>query len=432
MKKVLIITYYWPPQGGSGVQRWLKFVKYLRDYGVEPIVYTPLNPEMMAVDKELEREVPQGVEVIKNRIVEPYSLYKLFTGKKEIKPGFISQKSGESGRLKESLSIFLRSNLFIPDPKMLWIGPSARFLKKYLRENPVDAIISTGPPHSMHLIAKRVAVALSIPWIADFRDPWTGMYNFKKMKNTLLTEKIHKRLERGVLRRADRVVVVTNGMREEMLSLGAKSVSVITNGYDESDFPSVGGALDRDFTITYTGLFFRDRNPEALWRVLGQMVSSDSDFASALKIRLAGNIDSSIIAEIGQRGLSGNLEVKSYIPHNEAVAMQQSAQILLLSSGMEPESKSILTGKFFEYLAARRPILAFGHSDSNIAEVLEETRSGRLFDYSEESTLAEWLKEKFYDFKRGGVPQTGGEISRFSRRSLTGDMVDIINEITSK
>jgi glycosyltransferase involved in cell wall biosynthesis len=433
VKKVLIITYYWPPQGGSGVQRWLKFVKYLREFGVEPVVYTPENPEMMAVDKALETEIPGGVKVLKRKITEPYTLYKIFTGKKEIKPGFINQKGGErKGSFKEGLSLFLRSNLFVPDPKMLWIGPSARYLKRYLKANPVDAIISTGPPHSMHLIAKRVSKSLSIPWIADFRDPWTGMYNFKSLKNTALTSFIHKRMEKSVLRSAGSVVVVTNGMKTEMENLGAKDVAVITNGFDEQDFSGTDIILDNKFTISYTGLFFRDRNPSYLWKVLGEMVTEDREFAGDLQIRLVGNIDSAIAGEVRSAGLENNLELHSYMSHNKVIDIQRQAQILLLSSGMEPESKSILTGKFFEYLAARRPILAFGYGDSDIAAALNETESGRLFEYGEVNGLSDWIKERYSEYKNGGIPPTDGKIARFSRRSLTGDIVKIIDKLTVK
>ena len=195
MKKALVITYYWPPAGGSGVQRWLKFVKYFRKYGIEPVVYTPENPEIMAEDSALLDEIPSGVTVIKRGIVEPYNLYKIISGKRgeKIKPGFITER-GKSNKksLPEKLSLFIRSNVFIPDPKALWIFPSVRFLKRYLKERPVDVIISTGPPHSMHLIARKVAGSLNIPWIADFRDPWTGMYTFKYMNNTSLTRMIHR------------------------------------------------------------------------------------------------------------------------------------------------------------------------------------------------------------------------------------------------
>ncbi len=430
-KKALIISYYWPPSGGSGVQRWLKFVKYLRDFGVEPIVYTPENPELMAVDRELESEVPQGVTVLKHRITEPYSLYKFFTGKKEIKPGFINNKGKKKGgSFKEGLSLFLRSNIFIPDPKALWIRPSVKILNKYLSDNPVDVIISTGPPHSMHLIAKKVSAKTGIPWIADFRDPWTGMYNFKHLKYTKLVEWVHKRLEKSVIRLADAIVVVTNGMREEFMELGAKNISVITNGFDESDFPPIEGSLDKDFTITYTGLFFKDRNPEALWKVLGEMARDNSDFGNDLKIRLIGNTDASIKEEVIGAGLEKNMDCSDYVPHKDVIKMQQSAHILMLSSGMEPESKAILTGKFFEYLAARRPVLAFGHKESDIADALSETNAGILFEYSQEKELREWIEERYRQFKGAGIPATGGEIARFSRRSLTGEMVKIINSIT--
>lgn len=171
MKRVLIITYYWPPSGGSGVQRWLKFVKYLREFGWEPVVYTPENPEMPSSDTSLLSEVSEDIEIIKTKIWEPYSFYKRFIGKKKsekINTGFLSES--KKPKLTEALSVWIRGNIFIPDARKFWIKPSVKFLKKYLADNPVDAMVSTGPPHSMHLIALGIKKSLNTPWIADFRD----------------------------------------------------------------------------------------------------------------------------------------------------------------------------------------------------------------------------------------------------------------------
>lgn len=360
MKKILIISYYWPPAGGSGVQRWLKFVKYFRKYGYEPIVYTPENPEYMAQDPGLLSEIPSGTTIIRKKILEPYNLYKILTGKRgeSIKPGFIAQEAkGGKGKFSEKLSLFIRSNVFIPDPKCFWIRPSIRFLNRYLAENPVDAIISTGPPHSMHMIAKAVAKRRNIRWIADFRDPWTKMYTFKYMNNTFLTTLLHKRMERNVVRSADAVVVVTNLMRDEFLELGPRRIEVITNGYDASDFEHLREEVEEKFTITYTGLFVKDRNPSVLWKVLGEMVRDIPGFREDLAIRIIGHTDSSVWQEISSNTLDNSLINMDYMPHNEVVKWQQRARVLLLAGGQEPEAKGILTGKFFEYLADRKSVV---------------------------------------------------------------------------
>ena len=431
MKKVLIITYYWPPAGGSGVQRWLKFVKYLREFGWEPVVYTPLNPEFMAMDEKLLGEIPAGVTVIKRKIIEPYSFYKLITGKKGqgIKPGFITQKAKGKRQWAERMSLFIRSNFFIPDPKCLWIAPSVNFLKKYLKENPVDAIVSTGPPHSMHMIAKKVAGTTGIPWLADFRDPWTRMYNFKYMNNTRLVEAIHRKMEKDVVQRADAVVVVTNVMKEEYLELGPKRIEVITNGFDQSDFAGEPESPEEKFTITYTGLFVKDRNTKVLWRLLGEKVKSDLVFANDLRIRIIGQTDETIWKDISDNGLDKNLIKMDYMPHSQVVKWQQAARVLLLAGGQEPEAKGILTGKFFEYLAARRPIIGFGPKGGDMDISLCESEAGAMFDYSDYSGAKEWIDGQYELYRRGEVPVMSGKIDRYSRRGLCENIAGLLDEL---
>jgi hypothetical protein len=435
VKRVLIITYYWPPAGGSGVQRWLKFVKYLREFGYEPVVYTPLNPEFMAVDKTLLSEIPSGVEVIKREITEPYSIYKLLTGKKEsgVKPGFIKSGNGKS-KFSERVSLFIRSNLFIPDPKMLWISPSARFLVKHLKESSVDVIVSTGPPHSMHLIAKRVSKATGIPWLADFRDPWTKMYNFKYLGCTKPVEALHKKLERGVIRCADAVVTVTNTIAAELQELNPKRrVEVITNGYDSADFPQMDVVSQERFTITYTGLFVRTQNPTVLWRILGERVGAGTTgFAESLQIRLVGHIDSSVLEDISKYKLEPYLVKMDYMPHNEVIKLQREATVLLLSSGREPESGGIMTGKFFEYLAAGRPILGFGPKGGDMDIALEESRAGEMFDYENYDGVAKWIDAQYALYTIGAAPVMEGDISKYSRRELTKKMAAVLDEICKK
>jgi len=461
VKKVLIITYYWPPSGGSGVQRWLKFVKYLRKFDWEPVVYTPLDPERMATDCSLEKEIPQGVEVLRTKIIEPYSLYKLFTGKKagKIKPGFISGGGG-----KERLSLFIRSNFFIPDPKMLWINSSACYLKKYLAQHQVDAIVSTGPPHSMHLIARKVSKAADIPWVADFRDPWTKMYNFKYMGYSTVVESIHKKLEKKVLLDANAVVTVTNTIAAEFeqiindnrvgeniggnMSVGNKSnnaatgkdnesvapkrVHVITNGFDPADFSDVKVDPEEGFTITYTGLFVKTQNPTILWKILGERCISDVKFANDLKIRLIGHTDSSIIASINENGLDNNLLSMEYMSHAKVVEWQRKARVLLLAGGREPESKGILTGKFFEYMAAARPILGFGPKQGDMDIALEESGCGTMFDYQDSEGVASFIEEQYQLFKEGKILTVQGTIDLYSRIELTRKMANVLNSVIAK
>ncbi|PKP39108.1 MAG: glycosyl transferase family 1, partial [Bacteroidetes bacterium HGW-Bacteroidetes-15] len=308
-KRALIITYYWPPAGGSGVQRWLKFSKYLREFGWEPVIYTSLNPESPAYDHALLDEVPNGVEVIHRPVWEPYSLFRKFTGRKDQKFGAGLASSGKSKRsFLNTIAIWIRGNFFIPDARMFWINPSARFLNNYLKNNPVDVIISTGPPHTTHLIAKRVSRKLNIPWVADFRDPWTNIDFFLDLKPTALAKAIHRRLEKSVLTTADKIITVTQGWGNDLIALGATNLEVIENGFDEADFSSSVANVDNIFSLTHIGTLSPNRNCDALWRALGKFVKTNPDFAKQLRLKFVGSVDASAMESLNANGLSGYCE----------------------------------------------------------------------------------------------------------------------------
>ncbi len=439
MKRVLVITYYWPPFGGSGVQRWLKFVKYLSGTGYTPVVYTPENPEYMATDFSLNTDIPKETEVLRRKIIEPYSLYRLFTGRQKgaIKPGFISGAGSGAKRVpfKERLSLFLRSNIFIPDPKALWIMPSVNYLRRYLNENPVDVIVSSGPPHSMHLIAKRLALKTGTPWVADFRDPWTKMYNFKYMGYSRLVKAIHSSLERGVLSSADAVVTVSATIGRELKESGAKILYVITNGYDPQDFPDSNRVKGEKFTLTYTGLFVKSQNPEVLWEYLGKRIKESSIFAKDLCIQLIGNTDETVLQDIKANGLENNLVIMGYMPHDQVVKMQREASVLLLSGGNEPESRGILTGKFFEYLAAGRPILGFGPKGGDMDLALEECKAGKMFSFDDKDGVAGWIERQYkhYTCEETLNSETNvAAIEKYSRINLTKEFANVLDRVIEK
>lgn len=331
MKKVLIITYYWIPSGGAGVQRWVKFTKYLRLYGWEPIIYTPENPEYPSTDNSFLEDIPSDITVLKTPIWEPYTIYKRLLGKKDqkINAGFISENKKLGW--KEKFSIWIRGNFFIPDPRRFWIKPSVNYLNAYMRENQIDAVISTGPPHSMHLIAFGLRKQFpSIPWIADFRDPWTNIDFYKELNLSWLSDRIHRHLEKKVVQSADSVVVVSNGMKEEFEQIKPKQLTVITNGYDESDVLQQSLDLDSKFSISHIGTLNAARNPKTFWKVLSKICKENTEFRNDLQIQLVGKIDFSVTDDIQRLGLESQLLKIDYLSHVEAIAKQQSSQILLL------------------------------------------------------------------------------------------------------
>ncbi|MBO6169408.1 MAG: glycosyltransferase [Bacteroidales bacterium] len=421
MKKVLIITYYWPPTGGSGVQRWVKFTKYLGRYGWEPVIYTPKNPEQLAVDESLMAEVPSGVTVLKRRISEPYALYRrLFGGGTEGKGAGVNPLNQQKKTFKQRLAVFLRGNLFVPDPRAGWVGPSVRYLKKYLQENPVDTIVTTGPPHSMHLIGQRLHKQTGVRWIADFRDPWTEMHYFKHMGLLPWTAAKHRRMEQRVLDEASAVIAVSAPVRDDFQARTSTPVYLITNGFDSDDFASFPHPLPRStFSLVHTGLFASDGNPLRLWDVLSRKCSEDRSFKEQLRIRLAGKTDPEIIEALRMRGLADNVENLGYLPHFKTTDLQQSANVLLLPLRDEPEYAKALPGKIFEYLAARRPVLGIGQEGGAAAKLLGSTGSGVMYGWDRVEPLRNYIDSAWEKHLAGDDGPLQTDVSEFSREALT-------------
>lgn len=430
MKRVLVITYYWPPTGGSGVQRWVKFAKYLPSEGWQPVIYTPSNPERQSVDETLLADIPPEAEIITRKITEPYGLYRRLMGKGST-TDMKTLTSGGGKSIKGRLSLWLRSNLFIPDPRVWWVNPSVGFLKKYLKEHPVDVIITTGPPQSMHLIGLRLHKETGLPWISDFRDPWTRMYWFKKMGLSARSERLHYQMEKEVLDSSSAVLTVTTMVRDLYKGLTSTRVEMITNGYDEEDFE---GPVEGDghFNITHTGIFPGDGNPEVLWDVLQRKAASDPEFAEALRIRLVGKTDAGIYSSLGSHGLSSKIIDLGYQPHNVAVREQRAASVLILPLRDDPDYRMILPGKLFEYVASCRPVLGIGQEDGAMAELVKETGAGTVCNWDNREAVSAFIDGCWEKYKAGTLDGTARGYERYSRRNLTKVLADLLNAVADK
>lgn len=430
--RVLIITYYWPPSGGAGVQRWLKFAKYLREYGWEPVIYTPSNPEAPSQDQSLINDIPAGIEIIRRPILEPYTLYKRLLGmkpKEKINAGFLHEE-GKQG-MAQAASVWLRGNLFIPDARVAWIRPSVRFLKKYLRNHPVDLIASTGPPHSMHLIANKLHKTIGIPWVADFRDPWTEIDFYSELKLTRLADRIHHRLERKVLSTASAVVVVSRGMEQRFQQIVPRKYEVITNGFDESDFdPPPRQPAEGIFCISHIGSIAPARNPEALWKALSALCRSNEAFRKELRLQFTGKVDHSVLKDLEKYGLMAHYHKMGYKPHNQVMAEMQQSNLLLLLINRSANASGILTGKIFEYLASGRPILCVGPTTGDAAHILRETGSGITVGFDDELGMKQAL-EQFLSHEAASTQANPAQVARYSRRNLTAEMAQVFNRAVS-
>jgi hypothetical protein len=431
LKKVLIITYYWPPSGGSGVQRWLKMVKYLRNYGWEPIIYTPENPEYPEIDESLLKDIPEGIEVIKRPIWEPYTFYKKLVGLKKqdkISAGFLTEKKKIG--ITEKFSVWVRGNFFIPDARKFWIKPSIKYLLGYLENNTVDAIVSTGPPHSMHLIALGLQKKTKIPWLADFRDPWTGIDFYADLRLSRSANSRHRVLEKAVLMNADAIVVISQNMEKEFKIIFETKYSIITNGFDTEDIliNNPDNHLQK-FTLAHIGSIPSNRNPKILWIVISKMIHDHPEFESLLEIKLVGKVDYSVLESINQAGLNKFLSISEYVPHDKVINEMQKSQVLLLLINQTPKSEGILTGKLFEYLAAKRPIICIGPVDGDASKILEETRSGKTVGFEDSEKLEAIIFKYFHDFVNQHSFKPSTTIKQYSREQLTGRVAELLNTI---
>ncbi|UCH15619.1 MAG: glycosyltransferase [Bacteroidales bacterium] len=430
MKKVLVITYYWPPSGGSQVLRWLKFSKYLPEFRWEPVIYTPENPEPQQTDNSLIQEIPDTIKVIKRSIWEPYKFYRIINRKKKgekISTAFISEK--KSNNIIDKASNFIRSNFFIPDARKFWIKPSFRFLKKYIKNNTVDLIVSSGPPHSMHIIAFLLKKNLNIPWIADFRDPWTKIDYYKELLLTSWADRRHHRLEKKVLTTADFVLAVGPTMKEEFIKAGARNVKTITNGFDDYKLPADRIKQDSKFSITHVGSIPKSRNAEILWKAISELIKTQKGFGDNLQINLIGKVDYSVIDSLNKYNLINFTIQNEYIPHLQALKRMSMSQVLLLLINNTQNAKGILTNKFFEYLSVKRPILAIGPTDGDIAGILASSRAGKISDFDDLNNLKENIASYYNMYLMDKLEISSGNIDRFSRLNLTRELVTTFQEV---
>jgi glycosyltransferase involved in cell wall biosynthesis len=415
--KALILTYYFPPSGGSGVQRWLKFVKYLPKFGVEPIVYTVKNANYPIIDKSLEKEIPKGITILKQPIFEPNNFFK---NKKE-SAGFLNSNPSFIGKIMQ----YIRANYFIPDARKYWVKPSVKYLKKYLKENKIDVIITTGPPHSVHVIGLKLKQHFpKIKWLADFRDPWTDIDYFHQLPLTNKAKNKHFNLEKLVLQTANQVIVVGKTMQENYLKFN-KNTHVITNGFDT--FKTNYVLLDRKFSLLHIGMLNNDRNHKMLWEVLKEISTENKQFKNNLEIKLIGKVCKEAINDIDKNGLKNNLTHIDYIKHNKVIKHQKSAQVLLLLINKVPSAKGIITGKVFEYLQAERPILAIAPTNGDLSEILINTNAGFIIDFKDKKNLKELVLEMYERYKSDNLANDNKNVEQYHRKVLTEKLVKIIN-----
>ena len=425
-KKVLIITYYWPPAGGPGVQRWLKFVKFLPKYGIQPIVYIPDNPTYPIIDNDLLKEVSDSAVILRSKIFEPYQLASFFSKNKtkKISSGIIPNTKKQS--VLDKVFLWIRGNLFIPDARVFWVKPSVSYLEKYIVENNIDTIITSGPPHSLHLIGLNLKKRLDVKWFADFRDPWTTIGYHKSLRLSNYAAAKHKQLEQEVMQTADEIIVTSKTTKTEFQAITDKPITVITNGYDTASVPAQ--QLDTNFTLAHIGSFLSERNPQILWTALQELLIEIPSFKANLEIKLIGAISQEVLTSINEYALDSYLNNLGYVSHSEAIAHQKKSQVLLLIEIDSEDTRSIIPGKLFEYMVSGRPVIAIGPKNSDFAEIITETNSGVFFEYAEKEKLKQVIITYYNHYLVGELKANGVGLQQYSRENLTKQLVQLLNK----
>ncbi|MGB3183383.1 MAG: glycosyltransferase family 4 protein [Cyclobacteriaceae bacterium] len=437
MNRVLVITYYWPPSGGVGVQRWLKMSKYLPDYGWEPVIFTPENPQFNIRDESLLQEVRHETEVLRFPIREPFGIFNKLSGnKKNVKQGLALEKSDRS--FIDKAAVWVRGNLFVPDPRRFWVRPASKFLTDFLPQNGIDTIITTGPPHSMHLIGLELKKKHpGLKWVADLRDPWSEWDMLDKLRTGSLAKGLHRRYEKMVLKQADIVLTVSKGMGEDLASLGGGNrVRVITNGFDQEDLAEEQAVKKGDtFRITHLGLLNELRDPQAIFTAISDLCRENEAFNESLELELGGIISQSVRDRLmADPILKNKIEWHDYLPREEVIRKYSKASVLLLLQNRTEKSRHILPAKLFEYLPTGKPVLLSGLMKSDAATLLQETGVGLTvaYDDAEGSRLA--LRELFEKWHEGSLQKSDlpGKVAEYSRNRLTGKLASLLDELNEE
>ncbi|ALJ01524.1 hypothetical protein DC20_16650 [Rufibacter tibetensis] len=425
-----MITYYWPPSGGAGVQRCLKFVKHLPQFGVTPTVITVDEQQASypVLDTSLLAEVPKEVKVIRTATREPFEFYKKITGKKDIPFGGFANTGQETW--KQKLFKFLRGNLFIPDPRVGWNRFALAAAKKSIQEQQVKAIVTSSPPHSTQLIGLKLKKQFAgLRWIADMRDPWTDIYYYQDLNHTALAQKLDARYEREALEQADAVVVVSEDMKRLFLNkstnLDPKKIHVIPNGYDEADFVHPSTPSSEEFVITYTGTLTEAYNVTGFFQAVCEVMTKNP--LMRYRLRFVGKVSAGIKQQIEEAGLPLITEYIDYVPHEESIKYLMASTVLFMAIPDVPNNFGILTGKLFEYLASNKPIICIGPVQGDVDKILDECGAGRVFHYSGFELIVDYLMQLSKTWKvNHNLDLPIINYTQYSRRSLTEQLAKLI------
>lgn len=430
--RLLLVTYYFPPSGGAGVQRILKWTKYLRDFGVEPVVLTVEAGAYPRLDPTLLDDVPAGVAVHRTPTLDPFGLYARLTGRtRQEAVNETTGHIGEGDSVVERLARWVRGNLFIPDARVGWVPFAVARGRRLAAAGEVDAVLTSGPPHSVHLTGWGLQRLTGCPWIADLRDPWTDISYYDELPRAAAAVALDRALERAVLRHADAVVTVSPAWRDLLRAKVARAPGafhVIHNGFDPADFEEGPAPPDR-FVLAHVGSLYGSRSPEALWEALARL--HEQGAVPRLRLRLVGRVGEDVLATLAAYGLEPILEHVPYRPHREATLEMQRATLLLLTMEGAQHYQGLITGKLYEYLAAGRSVLALGPPDGDAAALLRETDAGAVLPSDDTAAIVAYLREQYERWERGeALDGASAEAAApYSRRVQAGEVAALARAV---
>jgi len=429
-KKVLIFTYYWPPAGGVAVQRFLKFSKFLPEFGWEPIIVTVNNGSYPYYDESLLKEVSPALKVYRTKTFEPFELYNLLRGKKGKTMPLVTVGANQHKTFFQKLTEYIRANFFVPDARKGWVPYALKQAEEILKTEKIDAIITTGPPHSAHLIGLKLKEKYPVKWIADFRDPWTKIVYNEMLPRTESTRQKDKALETAVLKTADHVVVISPGMKEQFEDR-AKNISVIFNGYDEDNFLAetklVSVEKEDDFTIRYLGNLMASQNTKNLWKAMAELKAN----GAKIKLEFTGRVDDEIQNSIAGEGLKDITTYHPFTNQQTAINLTRGASLLLFAIFNLPDSKLVITGKIFEYLASCSEIISFGPTDGDASVILNTVGRKPMIGFNDYAETLNQLKAAYAYWQQHGhaFKYTDRSFEKFSRRNQSSALAVLLNNL---
>jgi hypothetical protein len=437
LKNVLIVAYYFPPSGGPGVQRVLKYSQYLYEFGWRPVILTVQDGDFPARDESLLNDIPEFVKVYRSKIFEPYNIYRKLTGKK---PGSavdvnVIPRKGQKRKLSESIAEFIRSTFFIPDARIGWYRHAVKLGKKIIEAEKIDMIYSSSPPYTCSVIAHKLQKISGKPWVAGFRDPWRGFLSTPE--RWFIPRMIDKHLEKSCFNDCDALEAAWKGIildfNKKYPEIPIEKCHHLNNGFDSADYPPISYEPGEKFTITYTGSMYGKRNPQVFIKAVEELVNENKIDKNKICLRFVGRFGNEVLQMFENPALKNSFEIINYLPHGESIKLLLQSEALLMIVDDFAGNEEIVPGKVFEYMGAKRPIMTIAPPGA-VTKIISETNSGLSAKSNEPEKIKEIFLTYYTDFfnNKLEISHNENEIKKYERKEVTRELAEIFDSIINK